>query len=726
MGRQVILDQYGDNPQPKNCAVATDDVAFLRLAAGDGPLFVRGQTLCQWAEDLAVGRAWDVTWLRSPTQELVEQCPSLNVDGAAAVLASLGEALSCLPRPLHLTDVMESLWPEMGLWSQEPGAGHGFRWLYWMAESAPGGPDHLLVLQQASIWQAFADQPVRPAYLAKSSAEAWSSIREWLGLAAPRHEWPQSPTSLDPTLVNRLKKEMLAEALATETDYFAALVSRAVRKDLLVVAAETCASVLLAHSHMLTAERVARLKPYLPHDQWQHITTVVPPANPGMPEWRFDDLREWLVGKYLPYREWTTRPEAGSKSSDWAQHHATDFATAFLRYYADARVNGEGREHLAWVKRASLSRSKANCVYLVVVLDGLAYPDAQRLKHEVLAQTVRLALDHEDLALAPLPTVTEFAKPAVAKGIAPFEAVADTLQHAHSTAEQVMSVLQSAAPGDILVWTLQEPDKTYHFGADSGPITLRHGVDAQLSSIAGRIASVVQVAPPHVPLRVVVTTDHGRLLTIADRSLPIPAGMAAHGRAAWGPHEVTIDETGVLIDGEIAYLHPSRFGLPDNQAYAVVLSEKAFLTADSRGGAEPYPHGGLFPEEVLVPWIEFVRDRGPIKIEVVLRGKGQEGRSGTAELVVTNLSDISVKLTSLTVGDLAETLQPDTIVGPISAATVPVRLPVWPSSSAVAGLTGCLVYALPDGELAKQEFTPTLETETLYDRPDILSDLGGL
>lgn len=54
---------------------------------------------------------------------------------------------------------------------------------------------------------------------------------------------------------------------------------------------------------------------------------------------------------------------------------------------------------------------------------------------------------------------------------------------------------------------------------------------------------------------------------------------------------------------------------------AVSLTEDAFETNDGRGGQERYPHGGLYPEEIIVPWLALAGDYEAPQATVRCTGK---------------------------------------------------------------------------------------------------------
>ncbi len=725
MVRQLFLDPHSDNLPPPGSLVVEDPVAFVEHAFRANPLLVRGARLCQWADDFGFGRGWQSVWLGSPVQELMLQCPSLHEAEAKTIITAIGDTLLTLDRPLRIRDVIVSSFGGT-LWSEEPGPDHASRWLMWLAQQKTEGAEWKLVWQHAAVWQSVVESSLRLSYSARSAADAWGLLKEWLGVSNGQQKWPQPPPKLADALLQRLDEDFIREAIDTDTDSFSELLGHASDKVILRSAAKACAQVLLSNPEKVTPDRVARLKTYLRFDTWQKLIELIPEENPGLPEWRFDSLSDWFTTKYLPYRAWTLRPENAGHPSDWVLNSAREFARLFLQYYSTARAGGEGAGHLAWAKTKQLKAEGKPSVHLLVVLDGLTYPDAVQLKSIIAQQSRRLALDEETLALAPIPTITDFAKPAVSKGILPAEASQDADHPICTSEEQVSSALKTATPGSLFVWTLLEPDRTYHFRVDAGPADVRREVDGQLSIIANHIVAVAEAAPEKLRLHVVVTSDHGRLLTSAERKLPIPAGMAAHGRAAWGNSVVSLEGNGFRIAGDVAYLHPTPFGLPQGQLYAVAVNEQAFLTADERGGREPFPHGGLFPEEVLVPWLEFTRDRAPLTVDAALHGKGEESKPGNATLAVQNPNAVHLTLALLRISRPELSVALDLDIGPLSQRSITVQLEQWPSKQDLESIVAHLVYVTPDGERTTHEFRPQLETETLYDKIDILGELGGL
>jgi hypothetical protein len=391
-----------------------------------------------------------------------------------------------------------------------------------------------------------------------------------------------------------------------------------------------------------------------------------------------------------------------------------------LAYYVESRAGGGGAEHLSWSKTSRLSRIN-DVVTLLTVLDGLGYRDAETLLTRMRGKSSRLFLDDFTVALAPVPTVTEFAKRALLTGVHPTCALDE--EHIGTLERRdlgVIKALDGARVGDVVIWSLLGPDDTYHH-AHMDPDSMRSEVDARLRSMADRIVRVAHETSDSIRLRLVITTDHGRLLSNAIRRQPVPEGMKAHGRAAWGQASMCFGAEGFVIEGHIAYLHPERFGVPET--CAILLSDEAFLASDGRSGVEPYPHGGLYPEEVLIPWIELTRDREALSLAASLAGRARAGTSGTLRLEISNASDVRITALELAVRRIGKSFSLDIEVPPMGSATARLTASSWPSAAECEDLGAVLIYALPTGERRELAVTCAVESEEMYKQEDILSDL---
>jgi hypothetical protein len=378
---------------------------------------------------------------------------------------------------------------------------------------------------------------------------------------------------------------------------------------------------------------------------------------------------------------------------------------------------------LSMKRMVELSRQEG-VVTLVVVLDGLHAGDAGYLLRKIEGEVPRLTATAVDLVFSPLPTITEFCKPSLFAGVPP-RLVGEVPVVGQIVPDKQLPIdkLAEAAPGELILWRVEEPDSTYHWRNSSD--SLLREVQGKLDTVARNVCTIVDQVPDHVLLQMVVATDHGRLLARSERKKPVPTDMASHGRAAWGPSSVLFNGHTHIIEDGVAYLEAYSFGL--NQDVAIVLDETAFETNDQRGGSELYPHGGLFPEEVIIPWLTFARDAKKPQLEIVISGTGTARKEGIVEVHVVNLDNrlVSIRQVTLKLATALRSFEVNWASQPQSDHQFSYELDPWPSAEDVTSaalqaevkvsLSNQLSFSMP----AKVE----LQSEDMYHRDNILEDL---
>lgn len=373
----------------------------------------------------------------------------------------------------------------------------------------------------------------------------------------------------------------------------------------------------------------------------------------------------------------------------------------------------------------------AHSVVLLIVLDGLHLLDAHQLLNKVLGKTGRLTKREHSAVFAPLPTITRFAKEALLKGVLPIHcANAPWLGQDISESKSPARRLANAQPGDLFIWRIQEPDHTYHDKNYSE--MLEHEIEGQLEAVAQKIVEVTHQVPSTIPLHILLTTDHGRLLGVSKRCVDVPPGMQAHGRAAWGPSGQSFPGAGFIIDENVAFLYGERFGLAED--VAIVLDESAFRTNDGKQGQERFAHGGLFPEEVIIPWIVLIRDFvAEQAVEIPLlrleaSGKGVARQKGTLTIRIHNANEIPLMLSQVTIQYGPES---EPVICPLNVELPALtrwektlELDLWPTSEAAEKTSARAQLLWPAGRFIEIPLPITLQSEELYRRDFSLDDFG--
>ena len=396
---------------------------------------------------------------------------------------------------------------------------------------------------------------------------------------------------------------------------------------------------------------------------------------------------------------------------------ARQFAIWYLERYPKALAGAPLHKWISFSKVNEL-RCGENCLILLVVLDGLHVTDARFLLQSIRVHTQRLSLVADDLAFAPLPTITQFAKEALFRGVPPVkvpdvEPIGEILPEDKSPANRLANVQSKG----VYLWRVLEPDRTYHQKNKSE--NLRQDVEGRLEAEALKIKEIVETIPDHIIMQIIITTDHGRMLGQAKRTIPVPDGMQGHSRAAWGKSTKKYSEAGYVIEDPLVYLFAESFGLPED--VVIPLDESAFRGNDNRTGSEIYPHGGMFPEEIVVPWIILARDYVRPEVEITISGRGRARRSGALQIHVLNQSDIDLTLKDVVVSfrtGLEKKLELELAVGAYSEKTHSIELDPWPSPSDVKYINTVARLRQPNQLVFDYPVQVNIQSEDMYIKPD--------
>ena len=549
---RILLDPTGGAPTPADYTLVTSEVAFWQTALSETPLHLKGTELCRWAEAFYRGRNRSIERYTLPFEVLSRSLPCVIGRAGTGTHSKLGAQLETLPKPLELPVVAAELFSQEFL-TETPSAEHAARFLLWRLEAELSESEKVFLHALTVGYQKRLASPEARSYTVEDDADAYEVLKVWLGWEARVETWAAFPLSLPQTLKRRLQND-LKSRVVTEPELFNTLESHRADKLLLETAAELTAEVLRRYPERLTQAGFKQLSRYLSAPTRAVLTGLLPMSEPLPVPTGAAALLEWFATAYLPYRTWPHHDETV------VAEIARTFAEHYLQLYADAVSGSSDQDHLSWNRTRTLTESKGRTVTLLVVLDGLGYVDAEVFRNELerLDTQGRFSVTAIRPAFGPLPSITRCSKPALERGTAPYRAD-DTpnLGPKLTKDAELESTLRAAKSGDVVIWSLTEPDSTYHSYKDVD--TARQMAQVTLTGIASRLLEHTQLEL-NAPLEVVVTTDHGRLLSSSSRTHPVPQDMNAEGRAATGPSGKTFPETGYLLEGDIVFWTLNGFG----------------------------------------------------------------------------------------------------------------------------------------------------------------------
>ncbi len=726
-----LLDYHGDALIPGGYVLIEDEVGFLRIVDGEGKWFIRGQRLCEWARTFLRGRHLRFQDAPSPRREILTAIPDLSEDQADALYSRLESKYFSLRRPISAPGILQALHPDFR-WAGTPSLEHAAEWLLWLDLQTPDQVEQPLLRAVSEGWQRDASRSLKPLYEATDSESAQSMLDIWLGIKADQRidGLEEFPVKVPAPWSDRALSAWRHSMVDTHGDFFEQLMALPLSPELKQIAVGVAFDYFTVNPQQLTEGYLATLAPGVSGSQWEQLRGLLRPPEPSdVPEAPAEVLA-WFRNEYLPLREW----QQGDDRNIQVRHRIVDLARCFATWYLDfyrRALNSKDKEHLSFRETGFLRGQDTEFVTLLIVLDGLHLPDARQFLRALQVATRRLEIQEDRLVFAPIPTITRFAKEALLKGVPELHAAGlPPLAVDISERKSPNELLQTAHIDDLFIWRIQEPDHTYH--ARNNYDSLKHEVEGQLNTVAQKIAELVEQLPVTIPLKLVLTTDHGRLLASSQRSIPIPAGMETHGRAASGPASEVKREfpaAGYTIEDNVVYLHGESYGLTEDAA--VILDEAAFRMNDGKQGQEWYTHGGLFPEEVIVPWIVLVRDAMPKEqripmVEVRITGKNRAGQAGTLHVEIINSDEIPIVLNSVEiefgVKRSSETLQCGWEILALTKQNKTLELRFWPSKEEIKHSKATAYLRWPSGERVEIRVSMELESEELYSRDTSLLD----
>lgn len=726
----ILLDPVGDAIVPEGYRVVDTEVAFLQHALCAERLFIRGKRLCEWAERFYGGRGIEFKHVESPSRTLQRICPELNEQQAQHLAERLIQDGHVPQRDWSIIDVLSRLHPE-ARWYDPLSVEHAAWWLLWLQETPINEAEQVLLRQQSGIWVQSAEELLKPIYEACDASSAQSLMEEWLCLAPHKQldaDLPSFPASLPDVWKRRLQDVATEWYVQSEEQALGYLEYRAPSQEAKRIVAETGVTYYQSHPDLLSRDKFQKLSPYLSRTSRQQLERLVPPLEPSpLNEQQSPEaILEWATKQYLPYRRWVIQ-YGNDEQRETTEQLAQQFIHWLLEFYPRALQGREDLQRLLVFRRAREVRTPDR-VTLLIVLDGLVWQDAIDLHNCVLQISDRLTPLEPQPVLSALPTITPFAKPAILRGECPRFALDE--QYPVADIGEVLPEgnipkdrLSQTKPGECLIWRVNEPDKTYHERYDAE--TLAHDVEAELANLAKKVCEAIQAMPRGIPKQIVLTSDHGRLFGYSHRRYQPPAGMQAKGRAAWGDCDLRFDERGYLIDEQsgLIYLHAERFGLTHH--VAVPLDTDMFVAEGGKGGGERFAHGGIHPEEVIVPWLTYVQDVQAPRLRCRAVVRGQVGKEGTLRLEISNLEAYPVCVSNLQLlmsGQEWHSLPVEKEIKALSTYTTDLVLPRLPTKAQwrhvraeLQGTADAVPFEV-DAEIVD-------ETREMYHKTDLLEEL---
>lgn len=382
---------------------------------------------------------------------------------------------------------------------------------------------------------------------------------------------------------------------------------------------------------------------------------LIRPPIPEFPElyWDVDTMLSWATETYLPYQAWCNAQEQfdpdlyviGDRFSEW-----------LIKDWDNIHANSK-RMVFNILPNKAIDLKRAGVVNLVLVVDNLGWAFSDMLRD--LFQERGYFLASTEPYLAMVPSETEISKKCLLAGAVGYQAIDDKtykgmiekgwVPYFNDNAFRYISDIGSlnginAIDATTYMVNYLAIDKALHKSADEIGMSHRDHIHHLLEKLVENSTTFIEKHGLQESIRIHVVSDHGstRIPAAVQNDLD-PAFFKTNGFDAHSHRYVTVssERFSGLADNlqlDCFFLPANDFLNPENVLCA--RRGNRFLPTDK----DFYVHGGLLPEEIIVPYMVFEPATVSVQDLTVLLKKNEfRYRMETVELEIGNPNDSAVE-----------------------------------------------------------------------------------
>lgn len=381
------------------------------------------------------------------------------------------------------------------------------------------------------------------------------------------------------------------------------------------------------------------------------LLVAVPVPSEPQQEWNAEQWLRWAVDEYLPYRFWL---ENMGKLNDEIGELAGKYSDWLYKNYGNLLLNSNLMAWKAVLNLKDQLKQHTGPVLMVMVdnLNPKYYPLLQNQLHQQ-------GFYEQDFnyCISMLPSFTEIGKKCVLTGhFSPFtgsgyqQAVEETWNgKLNKKIRYLANILEmrqvSERMADVFILNYLPVDFCLHQHESHIGISHSQTIQVYMSALAQDIRSFARRIGAERDLMIVVLSDHG--------STRIPRGTInlikdkLYKKHALDEHHrfISIDDHEAKnLSEKIQYdcylFHRNEYGLPEN--YLVARRLYRFLQTDDSA----YTHGGLTPEETIIPvavYLPITVAPKPLSVRIIEPKKVIAGTHPELTFEITNLNNLPVE-----------------------------------------------------------------------------------
>ncbi|BCM94552.1 hypothetical protein IAD21_06459 (plasmid) [Abditibacteriota bacterium] len=468
-------------------------------------------------------------------------------------------------------------------------------------------------------------------------------------------------------------------------------------------------------------------------DQLAMLRKRIQPLYPPAPnsQWTVKEWLAWVRNHYMPYYAWL---EAQNRSDEAVANYATQFADWFYENYL-ALKNGEPQSFSFSALYGERDRIKAEgALSLVVLVDNCNWVHFEELKN--LFQEQGLYCEAEEPLLSSIPTATEVGKAGLVAMNGdqvdhPTDSYPILVQKTWSpflngkTARYLANIGQlqdlRALEHDVLFLNFLPIDHALHEDSQQTGRPHTEVVRGVLKTLAEATGDFAKRFSVRERLRVYVLSDHGStrisqgVVNVLDQKFYKGLALDKHHRYLALSDEKFLDLPQVA-SAQCYLVGRQQFGTHKN--YLAARGYYRFIqTSDNF-----YVHGGLTPEEVVVPFARFSFEAlQPVPLTVrLVESEFRYAVKSKVILEVGNPNDFTVTQLELQLMDAeSETAMLDSLSSKaVTQLEFPTTFRKTPGSNNTRLLTVRVRFECQGQHFAPEDMTVEVTMKTLMEVKD--------
>lgn len=385
------------------------------------------------------------------------------------------------------------------------------------------------------------------------------------------------------------------------------------------------------------------------------LRSQIKPEKPEDPNlsWNIEQMLDWATQKYLPYQTWCNeQDQLGPELYQMGEQ----FAEWLFNNWHSIHANSQ-RMVFNVLPNKAVELKQAGRVNLIIVVDNLGWSFSQKLKG--LFQQKGFYLSAAEPYLAMLPSETEISKKCLLSGAVGYASIDNNSYKAITEKGWVpyfndakfryisdIGGLDQIEKIDVTTYVVNylAIDKALHMSSNQIGMPHVQHIQHLLEKLVERVDDFVERHNLKNSLHIYIVSDHGSIRIPAeinndlDVSYFKASGFSAPSHRYIAATSKKFTELPENLRTDCFFLNATDYG--NEQHYLCARRANRFLPADR----DIYVHGGLSPEEVVVPCMVFEAAKAIIQnLTLIPRKTEFRYRLETVEIEIGNPNDTAVE-----------------------------------------------------------------------------------